>query len=98
MLDELTQRISHKVSGKDAFGFNLKIDLESTGTIFIAGSTPPITVSNDNGDADTTFIVSAENLAAMLSGNLAPMTAYMQGKLRVEGDLGKAMQIGSLFN
>jgi len=98
VLEELTRQIGQKVDGKAALGFNVSIDLGDTGTIFISGASAPIEVGNDAGDAQTTFIMSADDLRAMLAGELQPMNAYMQGKLRVEGDLAKAMQVGSLFN
>ena len=41
--------------------------------------------------------MTADDLAAMLAGDLSPMNAYMQGKMKVEGDLGKAMQFGNIF-
>ncbi len=97
MLEELTERFSHRVDGKEAFGFSVKFDLGDTGVIFVAGSSAPIEVSNDNGDAETTFIMTADDLAAMLAGDLSPMNAYLQGKMKVEGDLGKAMQFGNIF-
>ena len=55
-------------------------------------------VSNDDGPADTVFRMSAEDLSAMLQKNLAPMMAYMQGKLKVDGDLNQAMQLSSIFS
>lgn len=97
MLEELTERFKQRVDGKEAFGFSVKFDLGDTGVIFIAGGSAPIEVSNDNNDADTTFIMTADDLTAMLSGNLPPMSAYMQGKMKVDGDVGKAMQFGTLF-
>jgi putative sterol carrier protein len=97
MLEDLTQQVSRKVEGKEAFGFNVKIDLGETGLIFIAGEASPVEVGNGDGAAAITFTMSANDLAAMLAGELSPMGAYTQGKMRVEGDIGKAMQIGSLF-
>ena len=97
MLEELTNRFNERIEGKDAFGFSVKFDLGDTGVIFVAGGNVPIEVSNDDGDADTTFIMTVEDLTAMLSGDLPPMNAYMQGKMKVEGDLSKAMQFGTMF-
>lgn len=97
MLEELTERFSQRVDGKECFGFSVKFDLGDTGVIFVAGGNTPIEVSNGNGDADVTFSMIADDLAAMLSGDLPPMNAYMQGKMKVEGDLGKAMQFGNIF-
>lgn len=98
MLEELTNRIRQTVDGKEAFGFSVKFDLGDPGVIFVAGGSTPIEVSNDNSAADTTFIMAADDLTAMLSGDLPPMSAYTQGKMRVEGDIGKAMQFGTIFS
>ena len=97
MLEELTNNFNQRVEGRDAFGFDIKFDLGETGCIHVAGRESPIRISNDSCDADATFVISAEDLVAMLSGDLPPMSAYAQGKMRVEGDLGKAMQFGQLF-
>ena len=98
MLDELTAGVRDLVEGKEAVGFDVKFDLGSRGVIFVAGVTAPMQVSNDDVPADTVFEVSAENLAAMLDRSLAPMMAYMQGKLKVDGDLSQAMQLSSIFS
>jgi putative sterol carrier protein len=34
---------------------------------------------------------------SLLSGELAPMPAFMQGKLRLKGDVGLAMKLPGLF-
>lgn len=97
MLEQLIAQVTQKVDGKEAFGFTVKLVLGDAGSIFIDGGTAPISVASGDGAADTTFVMSPEDLAAMLRGELPPMNAYMQGKLRVEGDLGKAMQFGNVF-
>ena len=98
MLEELTKQFRQRVDGKDAIGFNVKFDLGDTGVIFVAGGSAPIEISNDNDDADTTFVMTADDLTAMLSGELPPMSAYTQGKMQVRGDISKAMQFGTLFS
>jgi putative sterol carrier protein len=50
-------------------------------------------VSEEDGPADTTIKVSWDDWQAMASGSLDGMTAFMQGKLRVEGDMSNAMQL-----
>lgn len=98
MLEELTRTITERVDGKSAMGFNVKFDLGDTGMIFIAGLNAPIQVSNEDGDAATTIIMAAEDFAAMLRGELSSMNAFMMGKLRIEGSMEKAMQLGTLFS
>ncbi len=98
MLDELTTSVRELVEGKEAVGFNVKFDLGASGIIFVAGTTAPMRVSNEDVPADTVFKVSAEDLSAMLEKTLAPMMAYMQGKLKVDGDLSQAMKLTSIFS
>lgn len=98
VLEELTNRISELVDEKDAVGFDVRFDLGSTGVIFVSGKAVPMQVSNNDGPADTNFEVAPEDLASMLDRTLAPMMAYMQGKLKVDGDLAQAMQLSNLFS
>ena len=98
MLEDLTTAISKLIEGKDAIGFDVKFNLGDAGLIFVNGVDAPMRVSNDDGEAGTTIRISEGHLADLLSGELSAMNAYMQGKLQVEGDLGRAMQLSSLFS
>ena len=98
MLAELTQKVSTLVEGKAALGFNLKFDLGDDGIILVKGEEAPNQVTNDDGDAVTTIIMSAQDFSALMTGELSSMSAFMTGKLRVEGSMEKAMQLGSLFS
>jgi putative sterol carrier protein len=40
----------------------------------------------------------AEDLKALVKGELNPMAAFMQGRLRVKGDMSTAMQLQKLFS
>lgn len=46
---------------------------------------------------DVTLIMEDDDLVAMLTGELNGMTAFMTGKLQVEGDLMLAQKIATLF-
>lgn len=98
MLDRLTARVSELVDCEDAFGFRVRLRVEDAGSIFVDGSAYPIAVSNDDaGDAAATLHLSARDLNDILDGTLSPLTAFMTGRVRVDGDLGKAMQVSRLF-
>jgi putative sterol carrier protein len=45
-------------------------------------------------DADCTLSADAETFRAILDGDLDPTSAFMSGRLRVEGDMGLAMKLG----
>jgi putative sterol carrier protein len=47
-------------------------------------------VSDTDGPADTTIKVSWDDWNALATGALDGMTAFMTGKLKVEGDMGNA--------
>jgi putative sterol carrier protein len=55
-------------------------------------------VSEEDGAADTTIKVSWADWEAMSSGQLDGMTAFMMGKLKVEGDMSNAMQLQGVLS
>ena len=50
-------------------------------------------VSEDDGVADTTIRVGWDDWQQLAGGQLDGMTAFMMGKLKVEGDMSNAMQL-----
>jgi putative sterol carrier protein len=96
-LQSATETIKGRVGDDAGLGATLKFDMGDVGVIVIDGRATPNTVSNDDRDADCTIGVSLDDLEAMLAGDLAPTTAFMSGKLRVEGDMGVAMKLQSIM-
>lgn len=90
-LEELTEGVRGKVAG-GGIEESVKFDLGNDGAIFIQGTE----VTNDNGNADCTITMSAEDLSDLLSGDLDPTAAFMGGKMQVEGDMSVAMKLGSI--
>jgi putative sterol carrier protein len=72
-------------------GKKVKFDFGDDGKIYLDGVGNK--VSNEDGSADTTIKVKLDDFVAMAEGQLDPTAAFMQGKLRVEGDMGVAMQL-----
>jgi len=55
-------------------------------------------ITEGNGrPADATLTIRDAHLAEILRGNLDPQIAFVQGKLRVDGDINKAIEFGSLL-
>lgn len=46
---------------------------------------------------DVTFSMDAADFIKMVRGELQPVVAFMQGKLRLQGDMNKAMKLQELF-
>ena len=98
MIDALTQRVRELTELVEPFGFDVKIDLGSDGVIHIASTEAPVVVSNENRPAATTLKVSASTLQAILAGRQKVMTAYMFGKIRVQGDVDKVMSLARVLS
>lgn len=47
--------------------------------------------------ANLTLTLSAQDWLDMVSGKLSGQMAFMSGKLKLKGDMGLAMKLGSLF-
>jgi len=45
-----------------------------------------------------TLMMDGDDYSDMVTGKLNPMTAFMSGKVKVEGDLGAVMKFQTLFN
>ena len=72
-------------------GKRVKLDFGGEGVVMLDGVGNAVT--EEDGPADTTIKVAWEDWEAMREGKLDGMTAFMQGKLKVEGDMSNAMQL-----
>jgi len=72
-------------------GKKVKIDFGDQGAVTLDGVANAVT--EEDGPADTTIKVAWDDWEAMRAGTLDGMTAFMQGKLKVEGDMSNAMQL-----
>lgn len=72
-------------------GKKVKFDFGDAGKVFLDGIANA--VSNDDAAADTTIKVSLDDFIGMAQGKLDATMAFMQGKLKVDGDMGVAMQL-----
>jgi len=56
-----------------------------------------VKVTEGDGQADVTIRASKETFEAIASGRQSPTTAYMTGKLKLDGDVGAALKLQKLF-
>lgn len=98
MLETLTGRVRDFVDGRSPLGFTLAFDLGETGFIHIAGDSEPMLVGNKRQSVATTLIVSPDDLLRLFDGQLKAMPAFMSGRLKVDGDLGNALKLGSFLS
>lgn len=96
-LEQNTQTIKERVGEDCGLGATLKFDFGDDGVIFIDATKVPNEVSNDNNEATCTVGVTMGDFESMLSGDLAATTAFMSGKLKIDGDMGIAMKLQNLL-
>ena len=76
-------------------GKRVKIDFGGEhGAILLDGISNEVSdIASDANAADTTIKVSWDDWQQLSSGQMDGMTAFMMGKLKVEGDMSNAMQL-----
>ncbi len=55
-------------------------------------------VREAEGDAEVTLTASADDFRALLEGRLNPATAFMTGRLKVDGPMPAAMRLGQALS
>lgn len=96
-LEEITEGIRQRVGDDSGLDATLKFDLGDDGVIYVDGESTPNTVSNEDKDADCTMKMSREDFLKMVNGELDGTTAFMMGKLKIEGSMGVAMKLKSVL-
>jgi putative sterol carrier protein len=92
-LEDITAALRDRVGADCGLGAVLSFDCGADGVIRIDGRSLPNRVSNDDGDGDCRILMSTADLAALIDGTLDPTTAYMTGRMQVEGSLGVALKL-----
>ncbi|MEM9756282.1 MAG: SCP2 sterol-binding domain-containing protein, partial [Pseudomonadota bacterium] len=57
-----------------------------------------VRAGDDSDEADVTMTADVDTFRDILSGDLNPTSAFMGGKLKVDGDMGTAMKLGSALS
>jgi putative sterol carrier protein len=96
-LQEITAKMKEGASKKSAFGNTVKFSTDQ-GVVYIDGNATPPNVSNDDKDADCTLKMDFSDFSDLIDRKLDGMTAFMTGKLKIEGDMGVAMKLQSILS
>ena len=95
-LQEITAKMQEGASKKSAFGNSVKFATDQR-VVYIDGNQNPPSVSNDDKAADCTIKMDFGDFTDLIGGKLDGMTAFMTGKLKIEGDMGVAMKLQSIL-
>jgi putative sterol carrier protein len=95
-LQEITAKMKEGAAKKSSFGNTVKFDTDQ-GVVYIDGNANPPAVSNEDKAADCTLKMAFSDFDDMINQRLDGMTAFMTGKLKIEGDMGVAMKLQSIL-
>ena len=92
IIEQAVTALSDKLGGA-SFDGSAKFTIEDEGSLIIDSSG----VRAGDDETEVTLIAAADVFQDILAGDLDPTSAFMSGKLRVEGDMGTAMRLSSIF-
>ncbi|MEL6913394.1 MAG: SCP2 sterol-binding domain-containing protein [Pseudomonadota bacterium] len=91
MIDTAVAALKEKVGG--GFDGTAKFEIAGEGSIIVDSDG----VRADDGAADVTLKADADTFKGILDGDVNPTTAFMTGKLSVDGDMGMAMKLAGVL-
>lgn len=91
-LNAAAETLREKLAGQSIEG-SVKFEIEEVGAVRIEGDS----VTVDDAEADCAIVADEETFRGIIDGETSPTAAFMSGKLRVEGDMSKAMTLSSML-
>mgnify|MGYP005843945273 CR=1 FL=1 len=92
IIDKAVSKLNEKIGG--AFDGSAKVVIEGEGTVMLdsAGARA------GDGEADVTLTADADTFRALLDGELDPTSAFMSGRLTIDGEMSQAMKLGNALS
>ncbi len=96
MSDVVTEAVAALNAKMDGAGFDgsAKFAIEGEGAIIIDADG----ARAGDDETDVTLTASTEVFKSILDGEMNPTTAFMTGKLTVDGDMGQAMKLSGVLS
>lgn len=96
-LDAITEQMKTRIGAGGSFKKSVKFDFGADGLVRIDDKVSPAIVDNANEPTDCTVKVAMADFMEIATGKQNAQMAFMMGKLKVEGDMSVAMQLGSIL-
>ena len=101
--EELIQNLKSLAAGKDVSGrdflaVQVNITGKNGGVFYVEVKDGKIAVEPyEYYDRNCAITINMDNFMKLMAGDLDPVKAFMTGKLKVEGDVGKALEFSKLL-
>jgi putative sterol carrier protein len=98
-IQEFFGSLSERIDSSKTAGMTGRyvFDVEGVGQWTVAVDDGAVSVSEGTGEADCTITASEKTLTKIVNGESNPTTAFMMGKLKIDGDMGAALKLQKLF-
>lgn len=93
VIEKAVAALKEKIGG-DGFDAVAKFVIEGEGAVMVDKGG----VREGDEEADVTLTASADTFQSIVSGELNPTSAFMTGKLSIDGDMGAAMRLGGALS
>ena len=96
---EFFETLESRVDASKTAGVNKSyvFDIDGAGVWKVDVTDAGVNVTEGGTDGDVTIRASEDTFRAIASGEQNPTTAYMTGKLKVNGDMSAALKLQKLF-
>lgn len=87
-LEQAAAELNKKITDFDG---TAKFSIEGTGAIMLDSNGARVA----DEDAEVTMTADEDTFQAIFAGDMNPTSAFMTGKLKIDGDMGMAMKLAS---
>lgn len=91
IIDKAVTELNAKLDG--GFDGSAKFVIEDEGTVVMDGAGARAA----DEETDVTMHADADTFREILDGELNPTTAFMSGRLKIDGDMGTAMKLAAVL-
>ncbi|WP_069300760.1 SCP2 sterol-binding domain-containing protein [Neptunicoccus sediminis] len=92
VINQAVEALNAKL-GDDGFDGSVKVEITGEGSLVVDSNG----ARAGDEETDCTLTADAETFVGMMDGDVNPTSAFMTGKLAVDGDMGVAMKLGALL-
>jgi len=93
VIGKAVEALNARLDGEGVDG-SIKVEIEGEGCLIIDANG----ARTGDEDAGCTLLADAETFQGMLEGEVNPTSAFMTGKLSIDGDMGAAMKLAALLS
>ena len=96
-LEKIIDGIKQRIGEDCGLRAVVKFDFGDQGTVTLDATQIPNQVSESTTESDCTMVISIDDFMAMADGSLDGVSAFMTGRLKVQGDMGIAMKLAAVM-